>query len=206
MKQAIKRERTRASVLGAASKVFRDRGYHEATLRAIAAEAGVSKGALYYNFESKEDLFLAILEQRVNERVEEIERAFAEADSGPGEQAQAAALDYMETLRESDEWFSLFFEFVAYAGRDPDFQAEFGRRLKQVWSTLTRVIESRAGARAADLPVSAEQLAVGIHALGIGLAVERVADPTAVPDELLGTMLSLVFKGASVPDDGGGQP
>ena len=62
--QAERRAQTRAKLLKAAGAVFARRGYHEATLEEIAERAGLSKGALYYNFASKEDLFLALLKTR----------------------------------------------------------------------------------------------------------------------------------------------
>ena len=58
-------ERNRDLVLGAARQVFLDRGYSGATLEAIAAEAGFSKGVVYSQFTSKADLFLALLERRI---------------------------------------------------------------------------------------------------------------------------------------------
>ena len=48
----------------AARRVFGARGFHAATIEEIAAEAGLSNGAIYYNFESKGDLFFALLEER----------------------------------------------------------------------------------------------------------------------------------------------
>jgi AcrR family transcriptional regulator len=54
--QPTKSERTRAAILDAALRLFQESGYEGATMRAIAAEAGVSLGNAYYYFESKEHL------------------------------------------------------------------------------------------------------------------------------------------------------
>lgn len=54
--QGTKSERTRAAILDAALRLFQESGYEGATMRAIAAEAGVSLGNAYYYFESKEHL------------------------------------------------------------------------------------------------------------------------------------------------------
>ena len=64
-------ERNRGLVLVAARRVFLARGYHRATLEQIADEAGFSKGVVYSQFESKADLFLALLEARIAERAAE---------------------------------------------------------------------------------------------------------------------------------------
>ena len=63
----------REHILHAAAQVFTDRGYEQATTKAIAAAANLSEGALYHHFASKRDLFLGVL-QRV---IEEIHTAAA---------------------------------------------------------------------------------------------------------------------------------
>src|SRR4051812_13705478 len=56
----------RDELLAAALRVFARRGYREAGVDEIAAAAGYSKGALYWHFSSKEDLLLALVEERVD--------------------------------------------------------------------------------------------------------------------------------------------
>jgi AcrR family transcriptional regulator len=63
---------------GAAGRVFAEHGFHQATLEAVAAEAGVSKGALYHYFPSKEQLFLAVLEDRLGAGLDDIDAVVAE--------------------------------------------------------------------------------------------------------------------------------
>ena len=78
--------RNRARVLEAARRVFLERGYHGATLEQIAAEAGFTKGVVYSQFDSKADLFLALLELRIAERaLENVERR-----RGPGRRRGAS--------------------------------------------------------------------------------------------------------------------
>ena len=64
---------TRRELIAAAARVFARRGYHKATIEEIAAEAGMTSGAVYSNFEGKEELFLAIADDQVASRVAEIE-------------------------------------------------------------------------------------------------------------------------------------
>src|SRR5215510_4477838 len=67
-------ERNREVVLEAARRVFLARGYAGATLEAIADDAKFSKGVVYSQFESKADMFLALLERRIAERAADNER------------------------------------------------------------------------------------------------------------------------------------
>ena len=59
-----RRERTREELIAAADDLFTARGFHATSVDEIALEAGYTKGAVYSNFESKEDLFFAVYERR----------------------------------------------------------------------------------------------------------------------------------------------
>ncbi len=93
------------------------------------------------------------------------------------------------------EWPLLFFEFWAYAVRDPRLREEFRRGRRAMHGAIAEAIEDRARAYQIDLPVPADQLALGLSALMNGLAFERVADPPRVPDELFGFLVSRFLLG-----------
>src|SRR5690349_12817469 len=69
--RAEKRE-ARDELLGAALRVFAERGYGQAGVDEVAAAAGYSKGALYWHFSSKEDLLLALIEERIDAPLREM--------------------------------------------------------------------------------------------------------------------------------------
>src|SRR5947199_7665231 len=70
--RAEKREETRRLLLDAAAEVFIRRGFQGASIEEITAQAGFTRGAFYSNFESKEQLFVELLQDRVYERYREI--------------------------------------------------------------------------------------------------------------------------------------
>src|SRR5215472_3667702 len=76
--------RNRSLVLAAARRMFLERGYHGASLEQIADEAGFSKGVVYSQFESKADLFLGLMEQRIEERNAENRRFVDRLVAGDG--------------------------------------------------------------------------------------------------------------------------
>ena len=76
-----KSEETRTRILEAALAVFRERGFDKATMREIAAEAGVAVGAAYYYFDSKEAIVMAFYERSQGEMHTEIEAALDSARS-----------------------------------------------------------------------------------------------------------------------------
>ncbi len=74
-----KSEETRSRILEAALSVFRERGFEKATMREIAAEAGVAVGAAYYSFDSKDALVMAFYERAQGEMHAEIDAALDKA-------------------------------------------------------------------------------------------------------------------------------
>src|SRR5215203_6722049 len=83
-----RRERTRDDLVAAADRCFVEGGFHATSLDQIAAAAGYTKGAVYSNFASKEDLFFAVYERRA-------ERAEAELEEVLDENGPAAGLEVL---------------------------------------------------------------------------------------------------------------
>jgi AcrR family transcriptional regulator len=189
---------TQRRLLDAARDVFGRRGYGSASLEEIAEEAGFSRGALYHHFESKEALFLALLDERLTERVNEIERVFAEGETTKEatiEQARQAANDAVDVFGQNREWRALYLEFVAHADRSPDFRRQLALRSAACRDALTRVVRRRAQEVGIELPIAPEQLALAIEALAQGLAMEEMIEPDGVPHELFGTVLGYLLAG-----------
>src|SRR4029453_14661719 len=68
---------TREGLVDAAEPLFTTNGFHATSVDAVADAAGYTKGAVYSNFASKEDLFFAVYARRVDRRVEEMEQTLA---------------------------------------------------------------------------------------------------------------------------------
>lgn len=125
-------QKRRRQILDAALTCFARRGFHQATINQICTEAGLSTGAVYRYFPSKNDLILAI--------AEEDRGALLQALDSVGEQAgfqarmRAVAHVWLERIAERDR--ALIAEVLAEAARDPSL----GRRLAQVDRPLRAVI------------------------------------------------------------------
>jgi AcrR family transcriptional regulator len=185
---------TRAELLDAAARVFARRGYHGATLDEIAAEAGFTSGAVYSNFKGKEELFLALTDQEIEQRLEDF-RAVGEAADTPGGTQEAASERFAKFVREDPDWPLLYFEFWAYAARNPGLRKEFSKRRRSIQKTLAEMIERQCAEAGVRLPIAPEHVAVALGALIDGLAFERVIDPDSISDELFGLLISRVLSG-----------
>src|SRR4051795_9106879 len=105
--RAEKQARTRAELIATAATVFAQRGYEGASVEEIAEEAGYSHGAVYSNFDGKADLFLAVLEEYMAERAQELAATQAGLpEDAPIEiRARALADQWMERFAKDRESF-----------------------------------------------------------------------------------------------------
>ncbi|HEV2974724.1 MAG TPA: TetR/AcrR family transcriptional regulator [Solirubrobacteraceae bacterium] len=189
---------TRERLLAAARGAFASSGFHGASVEEIATRAGFSTGALYSNFDGKEDLFLELMEREIDEHAREIADAVAKRPS-VSERATGGARQWMTMIERESELLLLFMEFWAYGVRDADVRPKVAARFAQVRRLLTQLIEDGVKEFKLELALPAEQLAVAVDALADGIARQRLADPSAVPDELMGNVLSLLFEAATRP-------
>src|ERR687892_922150 len=109
----------REELLAAALRVFARRGYRQAGVDEIAAEAGYSKGALYWHFSGKEELLMALLDERIDapmrDRIALLASAPPERDMSV-EATRAVA----RQLGEQREAMLLEREYWSLAIRDPE--------------------------------------------------------------------------------------
>jgi AcrR family transcriptional regulator len=105
----LPRSARRAQLLGAAQEVFVANGYHAAAMDEIADRAGVSKPVLYQHFPGKLDLYLAILDQHIDELLEAVEAGLASTTDNKLRVAATIAA-YFEFVDREDAPFRLVFE------------------------------------------------------------------------------------------------
>jgi AcrR family transcriptional regulator len=198
--QAERREETREEILAAAARVFAKRGFHAASLDAVAAEAGYSRGAVYYNFADKEELFLELLDRRCAERAQDLRDLFADSKeddvAATGRQAQIGADRALSAMTGDTQWRALYLEFLAHAARDTAFRRRFSKRTAEMRRTLEEVVADRTAPVAEALTMEPDQLAVVIDALGVGLwAHHMLHGSRAVPPDLFSKALAMLVDG-----------
>jgi AcrR family transcriptional regulator len=182
---------TRACLLEAAAKVFTRRGLERASVEEVSEEAGFTKGAFYANFKSKQELFLAMLDERFAAKLERLEADLAGEDDDPGEEARRAAEDI--ALHSDPEWAKLFFEFTAYAAKDEDFRQEFATRYRALQERMTEIIR-RWSADFPEPPLSLEDITLMTCCMANGFMMEKLIEPE-LPEELSGMMQLVFFRG-----------
>src|SRR6266567_7456529 len=196
-----KRQANRRRILQAARRVFARHGYHGATIGEIADEAGLSNGAVYYNFASKEDLFLALLDDWRTELIRDVQAAAGRAGSAePGHSFQDEMRQVIQTLKRGREWRLLLFEFVTYAARNAEFRQRFAAGRQNFNAALASALADRIEAHRLQPVVPPEQLAVLVSALVNGLALDDLTEPGAIPENLLAAALLALMDPGHQPD------
>jgi len=195
---------TRRRLLDGAAQVIRERGFGAASVEAIAAAAGFSRGAFYSNFDTKEQLFVELLHDRVYSGYRRMgERVVAEGGATPLERLRWSAEQLADRQRnDEDRWlFELWLELLAQAARDPGLAklaATFWSGNREMLTALTAAGFAEVGR---EPPVDAKHLATAQIALDIGLAVQHLVDPDAVPLDVYPKLWEVLFGPYATPPD-----
>jgi AcrR family transcriptional regulator len=197
MKRLTRKEKqahTRECLMHSAASVFARRGLQQASIDEVAEDAGFTKGAFYANFKNKEELFLAMLDERFAKRIEGIEAAIS-SEGSSAEKSRRYGETFARKLRADREWERLFFEFSAYALRDEDFREELVTRYRAMRERITAAFEAEDQDYGKEAMLPYEQVALMTSAMSHGFELQKLLEGDAVPDELYGTMLMIFFAG-----------
>lgn len=192
--RAEQKAATRSRLLDSAATVFARRGMQQASIDEVAEHAGFTKGAVYANFKSKEELFLAMLDDRFAMHAEEMDKLLA-SDAEPEDQAREGAANFIDLITSDPEWERLFFEFSAYAARNENFRRELVARRRRLQERMAELFRRRAEELGVEPPFPIEEIARMTFAMADGIALQKLLDPDSVSDEMYPTMLATFFAG-----------
>lgn len=171
---------TREGLLDAAERVFQSKGVSATSLADIAAEAGTTRGAIYWHFKDKADLFNAMME-RVVLPLEDAFRDLHHAQA-PLESLRGAVLSALERTA-NDERTRRVLEVAIHKVEYVESLGAVRARHLQVRGDfiagMKRTLQAAARAQDVGLPMPAEQAARGLHALLDGLIHNWLLDPSA---------------------------
>src|SRR5438874_13713603 len=132
------REQGRAArddLLAAALRVFARRGYRDAGVDEIAAEAGYSKGALYWHFSSKDALLVTLVEERIDTPMRELVELL---ESAPPDRDMSleATREFARQLKDDREAMLVEREYWSLAIRDPELRTAYAKRQAELRGAL----------------------------------------------------------------------
>lgn len=198
-----RRRSSREAFLEAGLRVFTEHGYRGATIEAIVSAAGLSKGTLYWNFASKRELFEALIDERLDRPIRELTRLIAAAPAESDASLETTRV-FAQLLGGERDAILLNGEYWALAARDPKLRRRYAERQAELRDAIAAALERRA--KTLDAPPfdpPAGEIATAFLALSAGLSRIKLIDPEAVPDQLLGKMLALVYAGLVAKSEAG---
>jgi AcrR family transcriptional regulator len=183
---------TRRLLLEAARNIFVRDGYERAQVDQIAAAAGRTKGAVYGHFKDKEDLFLALFEERSKQDMEDV---VARMGTGKDKALNLAGLrSFYAGLASDKSWAILTLEFKLYALRSPEVRRRFRRASRQTRpDDMAEQLRKVFGATAAGSKLEIEGCVAALSPILFGLVLESVFEPGLFSAKKLPSYLETLF-------------
>ena len=169
-------EETRSRLLLAALDSFAERGYDATGVAEICQRAGVSKGAFYHHFTSKQALFVALLDQWLAVLDGQMARSRAPGASAP-QALQALVGLLQQALRDARGQLPLFLEFWRQAERDAEIWQATMEPFERYRSLLAGIV--RQGIAEGSLrPCDPDDAARALVSMAVGMVLQSALDPT----------------------------
>lgn len=188
------RGEVRDRILDAAAKVFAAEGFAGATIDAIGQAAGFTKGAVYSNFESKDELFLALLDREFELRGEQIAIALDRSDGDTAAAALEVSRSVLDSVRDHSDYYVLLVEYWLRAQRDPQLRERLIERRRAAADQALRIVESTDTVPGDRRLTDVAQLVV---TLNLGVAMEEVLRPGTINPDLLAQLITALLE--SIP-------
>lgn len=192
LSQKERKEETRKLLLESAVQIFAEFGFHGASVDKIAEHAGFSKGAFYANFNSKEELFLALLEKQMQLHVDKIHRVIDQQH--PLSHFIEKLDQYPIYIREENRtWSMLNMEFLLFAMRDESVRYKWSNMITRSVEQISQSIEKLMKKENYEFSLSSEEIAWTILSLENGMAIFSYISQDNVPPNLFGKALKNMF-------------
>lgn len=204
---SARRTQTRERLVDAAARVFAEKGVLGASVEEICEAAGFTRGAFYSNFESKEELCLALLQHQADAHLLAAREAVAPltASRALGEQSLDEAIDtavalFLGTQPSDRESILAGAELRLYAAREESLRPGYLEFLDRCSSTFGDLISDAAAAYGYRLTLPTGQLISVLHGIFENGAINGLITGGAGDMETRSELLSVVLKSFLNPD------
>ena len=193
---------TRERILTAAGHVFARKGYMAASLDEVAHAAGMTKGAIYWHFRSKSDLFFALLDYKFQLNIAPVQDdlRIAAAAADPRRALTTLLQTVFGRLRADEDSPRLYLEFIGQA-RDNEMRERLSRFHNDGMMQVAGHIRTMQQAGLAPIHHDAATLAAFWSALFDGLMLAWIINPQADHDGLVARIVDMLWHGVAPRDD-----
>jgi AcrR family transcriptional regulator len=171
----VRSEETRNRILQSALRLFSETGYDATGVAEICSTAGVSKGAFYHHFETKQAVFLQLLEDWLQQVDADLQTALSEAPTVVDGLLGMAART-REVFSAADGRLSILLEFWSQARKDPVVWERTIAPFRRYRDAFAGIIAK--GIEEGSLrPIDADKAAQALMSLAVGIVLQGVLDP-----------------------------
>lgn len=199
-----RRQLTRQTLIEAAAEVFAQKGFYGASLEEIGEVAGFSRGAIYSNFGSKEELLFGVIDHYMDIQLDAVMTAMEETGRADlVTDAVAATAAWESANRFTSSWPGLELELRLAAQRNPEVRKRLADFERKSGEKVARVIEEEWSRRGVQPRISARDFADLSRAALEGLAQLAAIDEEDSPRyrRLVGELFVLLASAVSGPED-----
>ncbi|MCV7252270.1 MULTISPECIES: TetR/AcrR family transcriptional regulator [Mycobacteriaceae] len=190
------RDEVRDRILDAALEVFAAEGFAGTTIDAIGQAAGFTKGAVYSNFESKDELFLALLDRQFETRSALIATAFGAGRGDIKATAEALSRSMLGSIHDESQYQLVLFEYWLRAVRDPALRDRLIARRRAAVEQAMQVVEGAQTGLPSQRLADLAQLVVTVTA---GVALEEMLQPGVIRADMIERLITRLLE--SVPGE-----
>jgi AcrR family transcriptional regulator len=174
------RDDTREKLYEAAARIFEEQGIGGASIEAIAAAAGFTRGAFYSNFRSKDELIIAMLEDHVEQSIRRNLDLLAQHSN------LAEFLDALRTMDRSRQdplgrSPLLHMEMILFVARAERRRPELAKRLRARRKLIADIVETTARNRGRNVVLNPAWTGAILLAMEDGFRLHRLIDPETTP-------------------------
>ncbi|MEV4432752.1 TetR/AcrR family transcriptional regulator [Streptomyces sp. NPDC049555] len=187
------RELTREQLLRSAAELFAEQGVSGTSVEQIVENAGYTRGAFYGNFDGKHELVLALLEQRSQRELAEIQEMTSSAGTFD-EMIEHLRSWHRRRDGNLTSWLALRTELWLYGLRDPELLPLLADRERRSRAAIAGALEQGFAARGVTPPAPVALLALVVHALDDGLSVQRALSPADSTTDTVVDVVELLMK------------
>jgi AcrR family transcriptional regulator len=171
-----RRAETRQRLLQAALEVFAEEGFGRSTVDQVCTRAGYSRGAFYSNFETLDELFLAVWEHRSAEQITRMREAFEAFERAAVKDVHGVVTHLLRAVPMDEDWYRVSTEFTAHALRNPQLRRMIAERERSIAaSSMPYVLAALAEiGRTVPDPDALGQALIAVHD---GTALQCFSEP-----------------------------
>ena len=191
-------EERKNQILDAAMKTFTEEGFHKARMSDIAETSGLSKGSLYWYFDSKDSLIIHLLERIFEPEIKDIKALLTDPRSIE-ERLETYAERISDDMVKMLRWMPLFYDFVALAFRREPVKNAISKYYQRHLNILISLIKQ--GLDSGELHADNElEVAIAIGSILEGVVILWFYDPDQIDiKQSLKTNLKLLLNGLKTP-------